>query len=258
MKFSIAKLGLAATLSFTLSACVIHVGGGKAQRADVELSESLEIDATTLRAFDIDAGAGDLSIVGVDGQSTIKVEAQILTTKARDYQLTLRKNGDEAELIAIQDGNRGSWIGSSPYIHLFITMPSDLALNIEDGSGDITIDNVLEGVLVDDGSGNILVKNVSKSVTIDDGSGNITLTKINGDVNIEDGSGEIEVTQIQGDVVIDDSSGNLNVYQASGMVTIDDGSGNIDVNTAGGLTIINSGSGGLSISGVKGYVSIDD
>lgn len=253
------KITFVVTLVAVLTGCVIHVGGNKnGQRANVQLSETLELDASALTAFDVEAGAGDLSIVGIEGQQKIQVLAKIFTTKDRNYQLTLKQVGNRAQLVAKHNNTWGSWTGSSPRIHLTITMPPSLALDITDGSGDITVSNVNNGLVLDDGSGNILLKHIANAVTVDDGSGNIVANYINGDIQLDDGSGEIELNQVNGNVNIEDGSGNLYVTQTSGVVTVDDGSGNIDINIAGGINIIESGSGGLSVSGVKGGVVIDD
>ncbi|MBU2880616.1 DUF4097 domain-containing protein [Psychrosphaera sp. B3R10] len=258
MKKLFVKFTILALFTTAISACVIHVGGNKGQKANVQLTEKLELDATGLRNFEIEAGAGDLTIRGIEGQTNIIVEASIFTTKQKDYQLTLRKNGKSAELVAKHDGSSGYWIGSSPRIHLQITMPLELALTIDDGSGDISISNVTNGIAIDDGSGNILLNQVAKDIVIDDGSGDIVVKNADGNVWIDDGSGELYIANIKGNVDIEDGSGDLTVTQISGLVTIDDGSGDISINTAGGLTIIESGSGGLAISGIKGNVSIDD
>lgn len=258
MKKLIVRLSILALFTTALSACVIHVGGNKGQKANVQLSEKLELDTAGLRKFDIEAGAGDLTIRGIEGQTNIIVEASIFTTKQKDYQLTLRKSGETAMLVAKHDSHSGFWVGSSPRIHLQITMPLELALTIDDGSGDISISNVMNGITIDDGSGNILVNQVAKDVVIDDGSGDIVVKNLNGNVWIDDGSGEIYVADTNGNVDIEDGSGDLTVTQVTGVVTVDDGSGDISINTAGGLTIIESGSGGLAISGIKGNVSIDD
>lgn len=258
MKNILTKLTILTLFTLTLTACVIHVGGKNGQRADVMLTEQLELSTSQLRSFDIEAGAGDLSIVGIEGQTKIIVDATIHTTKDKAYKLTLKQNGSSAELVAKHNSHSGSWYGSSPRIHLKITMPTNLALEIDDGSGDISVSNVTAGLIVDDGSGNILLNEIAEDIAVDDGSGEIVIKRAVGNIKIDDGSGNLYVADVIGSVDIEDGSGNLTVTKVSGIVTIDDGSGDIDVNNAGGLTILESGSGGLSISSIKGNVNIDD
>ena len=241
-------------LTLAMSGCVINV---KAQRADVALQEDLAVAASGLTSFDIDAGAGSLTILGVDSISQIEVSADIKTTEDKDYVLYLKKSGSKARLVAKHGSTSGYWRGDSPQINLTVKMPSNLLLDIEDGSGDIKVSNINNDVKVDDGSGAASFENIAGDLDIEDGSGNLFIKEVKGDLNLDDGSGELTVSDITGNVRVEDGSGELTIVNVSGKVTIDDGSGDINVNKAGALKIIDSGSGGLSISKVKGKVDID-
>ncbi|NVK26354.1 MAG: hypothetical protein HWE10_15600 [Gammaproteobacteria bacterium] len=242
-------------VAVALSGCVIHVN---AQRADVELQETLTLNSQSLTRFDLETGAGSLEVVGVKSASEITVDAQIRTTEDRNYILTLEKSGDTAELVAKHESHTGYWKGSSPAIDLVISVPSHLLVNIDDGSGDIKVRDLDNQLTIEDGSGSASVENIKGNVDIDDGSGSLLVRNVDGNVRIDDGSGELSIAQVTGDVMVEDGSGDLNVYDVGGSVVIDDGSGSIDVNKAGGLEIIESGSGGLNINNVVGAVNIDD
>lgn len=249
-----AKLLSLSLLSLAMSGCVINV---KAQKADVSLQEELTVAASGLTSFDIDAGAGSLTIVGVDNASSIEVNANIQTTDDKDYVLYLKKSGSNAYLVAKHNSTTGYWSGSSPEINLTVKMPKNLMLDIEDGSGDIKVSNISNNIKVDDGSGAASFEQVTGDLDIEDGSGDLFIKQVKGDLNLDDGSGELTVTDITGDVRVEDGSGELTIINVTGKVTVDDGSGGININKAGSLKIIDSGSGGLSISKVKGEVDID-
>ena len=248
------KLLSLSILAVALSGCVINV---QAQRANVSLEEVLSLDASSLSSFDIEAGAGSLTIKGVDNASKIEVEADIITTKDKDYVLYLKRSGKEAKLVAKHNSHSGYWKGSSPQINLTITMPKNLMLDIDDGSGDIQINDINNAINLDDGSGSASLEDIKGDLYVEDGSGSLVIKNIEGDIKLDDGSGELSVSKVTGNVDIEDGSGQLSVYDVSGKVTIDDGSGGIDVTRAGSLEIIDSGSGGLSISKIKGKVDID-
>lgn len=249
-----AKLLSLSVLTLALSGCVINV---KAQRANVSLEESLSLPANSLTRFDIDAGAGSLVVKGDDNATEITVQADIRTTEEKNYILELDRSGDTAKLIARHNSHMGYWKGSSPKIDLTITMPANLMLDIDDGSGDIKVSNVNNGLILEDGSGSASLEDIKGNVTIDDGSGDLVVKNVQGNIELEDGSGGLTVANVTGDIEIDDGSGELTVMDVTGKVTIDDGSGSIDVSRAGSLKIIDSGSGGLSISKIKGEVDID-
>lgn len=249
-----AKLLSLSLLSLAMSGCVINV---KAQKADVSLQEDLSVAASGLTSFDIEAGAGTLTIVGVDDATTIEVNADINTTEDKDYILYLKKSGSNARLVAKHNSTVGYWNGSSPEINLTVKMPSNLMLDIDDGSGDLKVTNINNDIKVDDGSGAASFEQITGNLDIEDGSGSLFIKQIEGNLDLDDGSGELTVSDVTGDVNVEDGSGELTIVNVSGKVTVDDGSGAININKAGSLKIIDSGSGGLSISKIKGEVDID-
>lgn len=238
----------------TLSGCVFHVG---AKSADVHVEKSLALNSEQLKMLEVDAGAGGVTIKGVADANEIEVQANVYTNKDYDYILTLDKVGSRAVLVAKHKSTSGFWNGDSPRIDIVVSVPQHLSLEIDDGSGTISINNINNLVDIDDGSGDIYVKNINGDLIIEDGSGEINIKNVSGDIDIDDGSGELFVKDVGGSVNIEDGSGDLTLHHIGGKVTIDDGSGGIDVTDVGGLTITESGSGGLKIKDVKGEFNID-
>jgi hypothetical protein len=208
-------------------------------------TRELSLDAAGVSALLIDAGAGSLTITGVEGGSAIAVTAVItLDTKNaakakesidRHLELTLDRRGDEATLVSGFRSGRGG----EANIGLDVSMPSEMLLNVDDGSGSVVITNVRSDIRVDDGSGSIDIINAG-SVDIDDGSGSIRIHMTTGDVYVNDGSGSIEVRSV------------------GGSVTLDDGSGSIDVeDVEEDLIIEDNGSGRLTYIDVRGAVQSD-
>lgn len=242
---------------YCLSGCIIHVGGSSAT-ANVELEDMLSLNADGIDRIIIDAGAGALKVRGDDSIDEITVDATILTTEQRHYRLSLKRNGKDAKLVAIPNTkNWGSW-RKSPRIDLNVVLPSRLAVDIEDSSGDLSVKNIDNRLRVDDSSGNIIIDTVGGATLIDDGSGSIKINNVEGDIIIDDGSGNIDITATVGDIFIDDGSGSVDVLDTAGVVTIDDGSGDIYVSNATGLTIIDDGSGKMKIKNVSGQVIQND
>jgi hypothetical protein len=194
--------------------------------------------------FRIDAGAGSLEVTGVDGLDSVEVTATIGVDNVRDddkarelldkhLKLELERRGDEVVLVS--DFGGSMWRGGrEAWVQLVVRMPADVALNIDDGSGSITIDNVRAAVRVDDGSGSIKISNVGP-LEIDDGSGSIVAEDVSGDVDIIDGSGSITVAGVSGTVTIDDGSGSINVRDVQQDLKIEDaGSGSVNIKNVQG------------------------
>ncbi|TKB43426.1 hypothetical protein [Thalassotalea mangrovi] len=242
------------TSTLLLSGCIIHVG---AQSADVELNEEMQLAATGITTLDIDTGAGSLNVVGLEGATEITVSAEIRTTKEKNYTLTLEQDGDRAILIADHASTSGFWNGDSPHINVKVTLPKNMNLIVDDGSGKISITDINGNLDIEDGSGSMDIARIQGALNVEDSSGSLSIEQISGDVYVDDGSGSLRVADIGGNVKVDDGSGEMVILHVVGEVTINDGSGSITVNDAGGLTITGDGSGGLNVSGVKGSFNID-
>ena len=257
-----------------LSGCIVVANPSY---ANYHSQQELIIDAKKLSALDIEAGAGSLVIEGSEDVTEITVVADIFTEgrDTNDVELTLTQSRNSAYLVSKIDSN-GFWQGDSPHIDIKVIMPSQLMLKIDDGSGAISVSHIYAEVEIKDGSGEMTINDIKSHLKINDGSGGIYISQVTGNVSIIDGSGEIEVTSVGGNLDIDDGSGSIFVKDVSGnavfedgsgelmvrniegLVTIDDGSGSIDVEQAGGLKIINSGSGGMRVKKVKGGFEIDN
>jgi hypothetical protein len=226
---------------------------------------NLELDASGLSEVFVDAGAGAMVVNGVEDSKEILVVATIIVDdgdedEARELiekrlRLELARDGDRAELKADFGSGWGRHVDA--FIDLEVSMPAQLALSIDDGSGPITVQHVAGTVIVDDGSGSIDLGNTG-DVEIDDGSGSITLQNV-GAVEIDDGSGSISITGASGDVYVEDGSGPIDIRGVRGGVTVDDGSGDIEIDDVElDLLIEEAGSGSLRYSNVRGSVEQRD
>lgn len=223
-------------------------GFADAAWTDYTEDRNLKLDAEGIDNLEINAGAGSLDVHGVAGQDDIVVKATIVVADAGDdeavefisknMKLSLEKRGEQARLIAdFEDGFMGH--GANARIDLEVTVPTGLAVDIDDGSGSIDVMDTEADVRIEDGSGSIDVQNVANLV-------------------IDDGSGSIDVKRAAGDVVVTDGSGSISVRGVAGSVTIDDGSGSIKVSDVEeDLIIVDDGSGGLKFSDVRGRVEQD-
>lgn len=247
---------------------LIFIAGLAAAHA-AQSRETLTLAADGLKTLRIDCGAGYLKVQGVDGLAQIEVTAVVnvrgiadseLAAFKKEYvKLTLKMNDGQAELIAGVD-SESLWdklFGGAPEVRidLDVRLPRRLALDIDDGSGEVDVRDCDGRVQINDGSGDIRLTLIKGQVEIEDGSGQIELSRIAGRVQIEDGSGDIELDDAGNDVEIDDGSGQIDLKGVLGSVTIDDGSGDIVIDgVEKDVTIEEAGSGGVSIRNVKGKV----
>jgi DUF4097 and DUF4098 domain-containing protein YvlB len=215
--------------------------------SNYEEVRELNLDAGDLQALAVESGAGGLRISGVAGADRILVTATIEIPDASDDKakkiiesglvLTLEREGDQAVLKSRFDSSRRLF-ADSPRIHLEVQVPERLALNVDDGSGPVTVEDVRGDIDVKDGSGSLQLSDAGGRVRIDDGSGSIAVSGAHGDLSIVDGSGSITVRDGGGSVTIDDGSGSIDVTGVAGDLIIeDDGSGTLNFNRIEGAVV---------------------
>lgn len=235
---------------------------------------TLEMDAQDISAFKIDAGAGYLHISGNEHISHIIVHATIhiegiSSNEIDDFlhkygTLELKKEGGKAVLksnlnIQLSTLKKLFLNSQSGKIDLDIEVPSDILLEIHDGSGDIIIKKMNSNIICSDGSGNIDCQDIFGDVKINDGSGAIFLRNINGKIKIDDGSGFCSLENINGEIFIKDGSGDLKLKNIIHSITIDDGSGDIILdNIDGDVHILEAGSGEEIFKDIHGTIYRDE
>lgn len=239
-----------------LSACVIHVGQSTAAEDLKHQQRQLQLTAAGLTELQAETEAGDLKIVGVKGLTQIEVSADLYASEARPFTLSLEKQGSAAVLKAVGGNCIGICTGSSAYADLVVRVPAELALALEDGSGDIHIEGLSSDLVIEDGSGNLWVEG-GRNLVLEDGSGNVSLSQFSGNLTLEDGSGDLFIQNIAGTVLVEDGSGDVDIQQVKGMVSVSDGSGDIRVQQAGGFSLLDDGSGELKIDQINGPVSLN-
>jgi DUF4097 and DUF4098 domain-containing protein YvlB len=226
---------------------------------------NLNLSAKGIERLEIDCGSGFLKVRGQEGLREIKVEAEIVLDgksekSAEEFlkkylKLSLEKRGSRAVLTSGFESYRSLFSFTSKVINLTVSMPKDMDLDVDDGSGYIKINDIAGNVNVDDGSGSIEIVNAQGNVDVDDGSGEILLEKITGDVSVGDGSGDVEVEGVSGDVSVNDGSGSIYIRNIGGNVTVRDGSGSITIDgVEKDVYIPSEGSGSVRIKNVKGKV----
>jgi len=212
-----------------------------------QTEKSLNLPAAGIQKLSVDAGAGSLKIDGVEGLSSIEVQAEIIVKgvgdrKLEDFlkdhlRLSLEQSGGEAVLKGYFEFTGITLFSPEATVNLTVRMPKAMSLYVDDGSGWLT------------------VANIKGEVSIDDGSGELSAENIEGDLIIDDGSGEIEVRNITGNVRIDDGSGSMTIERVGGSVRVDDGSGSISIDdVAKDVVFTSTGSGSVHTKNVRGQV----
>ena len=225
MRFQLAALALA----------VLVPVAGRAQDYDEPRNATVPASGATL--LKVDARAGQLRVTGRADLTEVRVRGTARASSRSilaDIRLEAVREGNEVHVRAIVPEHSGrdccDW-NDQALLDLVIEAPAKLAVDIDDTSGDMTIEDVAAKVRVDDTSGNIRIRDAGGDVWISDTSGGIDIRGVKGSVDIdEDSSGEIEVDDVTGSVHVGrDSSGSIGVSRVGGDFVVErDGSGSID------------------------------
>ena len=227
---------------------------------DCKFMETIELTEPAASTLRVDAGAGTLTVRGVEGNEEFRLAAKLCASDERrleELDVTLRGDRLDTTYPSTRSGIF-SWRGNRyARINLALEVPLGTNLRIDDSSGLIHISDAGD-VTLEDGSGNILIWDVG-SLTIEDGSGSINIHRVTGDLRLEDSSGSLKVEGVNGNVVINDGSGLVIVRDVAGDVTISDGSGDIRVEAVGGSVRMGQmGSGSVTVRDVDGDLVVKD
>ena len=207
--------------------------------------KELSLSAQGIEKLEIDCGAGYLIVNGQEGLKEIRVEAEIVLDgksekSAEEFlekylDLSLKKRGSRAVLTSGFESYRSMFSFGNKVINLTVSIPKDMNLDVDDGSGSIRIEDIAGDVKVDDGSGSMEIMNIKGNLDVDDGSGEIEVEGVYGDVSIDDGSGSMIIRNIEGSVTVRDGSGSITIDGVEKDVYIpSDGSGSVRVNNVKG------------------------
>ena len=222
----------------TFTVFCLAVGTLTAQsRCEERMTMELDMPTSGIQLLEVSAGAGSLDIEGDPGRRDIRVEAELCASSADQMQgldVTLERSGSTAVLETVFPERRGGWGRGYAMIHLTVLVPAGMDASVSDGSGEARIRGV--GALdMDDGSGELTITDVGGTVVVDDGSGELHIENVDGSVEVEDGSGELTISGVTGSVWLDDGSGRARIESVGGDVeVVDKGSGQIFVRDVDG------------------------
>lgn len=188
--------------------------------------------------------AGDLKVTGRRGLHEVTATGTACADDKEtlnQIQFGVRQNGSDLRIEAVIPDRSSSffdWNGGAS-LDMEVIVPDSMAIDIEDGSGETTVENVGPLRMVD-------------------GSGELTIRGVHGNANVHDGSGALTINDVAGSVTIDDGSGSITVRNVQHNVTIEsDGSGSVDVtDVRGDFTVENKGSGSIGYARIGGKVAV--
>lgn len=236
-------------------ATVLLAGGGLAACGGPQSVERrTSVPAEGITSVRIISEAGDVSVSGGDGLTAIAATGTAMDpgggrVDAIDFKTTT--TGSEL-LIEARTG------ATSARFNINITLPRTVSVKIEDGDGDIAIQDVAALDIVD-GNGEIAVRRVG-ALVIADSAGGLTVGPMTGNITInDDGMGDMTFRDIEGDILVTrDSSGEIEFIGVRGSIEVlADGDGDIvATDVTGNFTVRYDTAGRIRQTSVGGTVTL--
>jgi len=224
-----------------------------------EIDLTLDVSGSDVLA--ISAAAGDLEVRGVSDSDKAVIHGKVCVSKQawlEDANIETI-SGKRAQINVNLPDNPGGWsLFGNNYatLDLEIELPQNIALEVKDSSGDATFRHIA-AMQLQDSSGDIEIEDASGPLSIKDSSGDIEIEHVGSTVSIRDSSGDIEVDRVAGNFTIEaDSSGDIRASNIDGTVLVKkDSSGDISVKTVGGdFRVLADGSGSIRSHDVQGEI----
>lgn len=265
-------------------ASLVIAGAAGAEPCRYSAPRNVDLDATTLKTLLLNLGATDARVRGVAGLSRIEVRGTACASNPQwleDLRIDTSRSGPEATVTARTGDHPNSFdplgVSSYAYLKLSVSVPAQLAVAIDSGSGDIVAES-LESLDFHSGSGDLKASQITGALSLElgsadvqahgvgsvelgnTGSGDVTVNDVGGDVRAgHSGSGDLNFSDVRGSVSLGSlGSGDLRLKNIGGNIQVDSvGSGDLVVDdVAGNLQVGATGSGDVSYHRVKGTVHV--
>ncbi|HWU77988.1 MAG TPA: DUF4097 family beta strand repeat-containing protein [Rhodanobacter sp.] len=245
-------------------ACLLFVPlGAIAATCKFKAPRHLQLDLAGVKAVQVEVHSQDLHLLGSGTATGLSLDGRACASdKAMldKLQITQRREGDQL-LLDIGGNNHWSFSlfgGSYASLDVNVTLPADLPVTVNVGSGDADVRGVqqLQSVV---GSGDLHVRKITGKFGASVGSGDIDATDIGSLALGSVGSGDFKGEEIKGDASVGSiGSGDVVLRKVGGSVHADTlGSGDLTVSDVGGdFSLGAKGSGDVSHTGVKGKVTV--
>ena len=245
---------------------------------------NVDLDATALSSLLLNLGAADAHVQGVAGLSQVQIRGTACASNPQwlnDLRIDTSHTGGKATVTVRTGDHENSFnlagISRYAYMKLSVSVPAQLAVAIDSGSGDVIAESV-ESLDFHSGSGDLKADHIGGALALDlgsadvdahgvgnvelrgTGSGDVTVSDVHGDVRADHaGSGNLHFSDVQGGVSLGSiGSGDLRLERIGRNVQVDSiGSGDLVVDGVDGdLQVGATGSGDVSYHGVKGTVHV--
>lgn len=213
---------------------------------DLSLVSEFQEDFQGVTKVEVDGEFLEVQYVGESGRQTLNLDVQLRSNSNRKFEVEYRLTGSTLR-VYLETNNRlfsGSAKGEGV---ILLTGPRSMLLDLEAGSGKITVKNVVNpSASLQVNSGEIIAQNLAiPRLQLNINSGKGKLEDILGEIEANVTSGKIELLRVEGDVQVEVSSGEVIVKDHNGILNANANSGKIELTNVKGIGNVSVSSGQL-------------
>jgi hypothetical protein len=244
---------------------LVFAAAAGAEECRYSAPRNVDLDGLALKSLLLNLGATDAHVRGVAGLTKVEVRGTACASNPQwlaDLRIDTTRSGGSATVTA-RTGDHGTTFGlfgfsHYAYIKLSVSVPPQLAVAIDSGSGDV-VARALSSLDFHSGSGDLRADEINGALALQLGSGDVDAQRV-GTVELRStNSGDVAVNGVRGDVHAGHvGSGDLHFSNVGGSVWVESiGSGDVIVDDVGGdLYVGAAGSGDVLYRSVKGTVRV--
>ena len=191
--------------------------------------------------IEISTGSSDCIVKKGTGD---EVNVRLDHTRGDSYKPVVEKSG--SKLLISEKNQNGSTRGEATWT---LTIPDNLELSFNTGSGDFEAANLNMELSLNAGSGDFEMNGMKGSISSNAGSGDLEMDNFEGKLAANVGSGDLEIANAKGKVSLNSGSGDIELSAVNGTIEANVGSGDVEADqvTLAGASSFNSGSGDVSV-----------
>ncbi len=186
----------------------------------------------------------------VDVQVWSEDRIRLAWLRQGECQLRTRafREGDSLRITVDRPGC--GWGSSEGQVDIELRAPRSTDLDVETGSGPVTVSGIRGSIRLATGQGDINVRDTAGSLSIETGSGDVVAESCQGVLELDNGQGTVTVKAARGDFKLETGSGSFTLTDLAGNLDVETGSGRVGVSRIRGDLKVEAGSGDVILEGV--------
>ncbi len=191
------------------------------------VAQKLDKTFQNVEFVEISSLTGDITIQ--KGKTTeVEVRGEWNADKVR-----VRVNYDGKTLVIEEKKIRNNWSGNVS--NWVLMVPDNLDLDVNSGTGDLTISGVTADLDANSGTGDIFIEGMEGRFDINSGTGGVTIDNAKGKFDLNSGTNAVRVTNSEGKFDANSGTGNVQFRKVkpTGNSTLNSGTGNVAFTISG-------------------------